>query len=41
MGKKVAGYSTSHGRCDIMAQNPTNAIINLGHSNGNADFIIQ
>ena len=35
MGKKIAGYSTAHGRCDIMSQNPTNAIVHLGHSNGN------
>jgi U3 small nucleolar RNA-associated protein 7 len=34
LGKKVAGFSTAHGRCDIMVQNPSNAIINLGHSNG-------
>ena len=34
LGKKVAGFSTSHGRCDIMAHNPSNAIIHLGHSNG-------
>lgn len=34
LGKKVAGFSTAHGRCDLMVQNPTNAIINLGHSNG-------
>jgi U3 small nucleolar RNA-associated protein 7 len=34
IGKKVAGYSTAHGRCDIMKQNPSNAIINLGHSSG-------
>lgn len=34
LGKKVAGFSTSHGRCDLMAQNPTNAIVHLGHSSG-------
>lgn len=34
LGKKVAGFSTSHGRCDVMAQNPANAIIHLGHHNG-------
>ena len=30
----MAGFSTAHGRCEIMVQNPANAIINLGHSNG-------
>ncbi|RMZ94588.1 WD repeat-containing 46 [Brachionus plicatilis] len=34
LGKKVAGFSTAHGRCDVMGQNPTNAIIHLGHHNG-------
>ena len=34
IGKKVAGFSTAHGRCDLMAQNPANAIIHLGHSSG-------
>lgn len=34
IGKKVAGFSTTMGRCDIMAQNPSNAIIHLGHGSG-------
>ena len=36
LGKKVAGFSTSHGRCDIMSQNPANAIVHLGHSSGSS-----
>jgi hypothetical protein len=34
IGKKVAGFSTNHGRCDIMVHNPSNAIINLAHTSG-------
>ncbi len=34
IGKKVAGFSTAHGRCDLMTQNPSNAVIHLGHSSG-------
>ncbi|KAJ3328336.1 Small subunit (SSU) processome component [Gonapodya sp. JEL0774] len=33
-GAFVAELRTKLGRCDVMAQNPYNAIINLGHSNG-------
>ncbi|EDO36936.1 predicted protein, partial [Nematostella vectensis] len=33
-GKMVAEHRTRLGRCDTMAQNPWNAIINLGHHNG-------
>jgi U3 small nucleolar RNA-associated protein 7 len=34
MGKKVAGFSTAHGRCDLMTHNPQNAVLHLGHSSG-------
>lgn len=33
-GKMVSNLRTKLGRCDCMAQNPYNAIINLGHHNG-------
>ncbi|XP_074616204.1 uncharacterized protein LOC141875735 [Acropora palmata] len=33
-GREVADLFTRLGRCDCMAQNPHNAIINLGHHNG-------
>eukprot|EP00842_Homolaphlyctis_polyrhiza_P005093 jgi/Hompol1/5585/HPOL_002001-RA len=33
-GSLVAELKTRLGRCDTMAQNPYNAIINLGHANG-------
>ncbi|XP_065646581.1 uncharacterized protein LOC100201145 isoform X4 [Hydra vulgaris] len=33
-GKLVSELRTKLGRCDCMAQNPYNAIINLGHYNG-------
>ena len=33
-GKKVSSFSTATGRCDLMTQNPSNAIIHLGHSSG-------
>ena len=34
VGKKVAGFGTGLGRLDVMCQNPSNAIIHLGHSGG-------
>ena len=34
IGKKVAGFSTAHGRCELMCQNASNAVIHLGHSSG-------
>ena len=34
IGKKVGGYPTGLGRLDVMCQNPSNAIIHLGHSGG-------
>ncbi|KAK2158080.1 hypothetical protein NP493_1821g00030 [Ridgeia piscesae] len=34
VGQKVAGYTTGLGRLDVMCQNPRNAIIHLGHSEG-------
>lgn len=34
IGKKVASFSSSMGRCDLMTQNPSNGIIHLGHSSG-------
>ncbi|XP_062854609.1 WD repeat-containing protein 46 [Trichomycterus rosablanca] len=34
VGKEVATIFTKSGRLDVMAQNPHNAIIHLGHSNG-------
>jgi U3 small nucleolar RNA-associated protein 7 len=33
-GKLVAELRTKLGRCDAMTQNPYNAVIHLGHSNG-------
>nr|XP_015823878.2 WD repeat-containing protein 46 [Nothobranchius furzeri] len=33
-GKEVAAICTKTGRLDVMCQNPHNAIIHLGHSNG-------
>ncbi|KAG5460374.1 MAG: WD40-repeat-containing domain protein [Olpidium bornovanus] len=33
-GQLVAEHRTRLGRCDTMTQNPTNAIIHLGHANG-------
>ncbi|XP_052418880.1 WD repeat-containing protein 46 [Carassius gibelio] len=34
VGKEVAAICTKTGRLDVMAQNPHNAVIHLGHSNG-------
>lgn len=34
IGKKISGFSTGLGRCDIMTHNPSNGIIHLGHSAG-------
>uniref|UniRef100_A0A672ZT98 WD repeat-containing protein 46 n=1 Tax=Sphaeramia orbicularis TaxID=375764 RepID=A0A672ZT98_9TELE len=34
VGKEVAAICTKTGRLDVMCQNPQNAIIHLGHSNG-------
>ncbi|KAM6977821.1 WD repeat-containing protein 46 [Aplochiton taeniatus] len=34
VGKEVAAIGTKAGRLDVMSQNPHNAIIHLGHSNG-------
>ncbi|CAB1336148.1 unnamed protein product [Coregonus sp. 'balchen'] len=34
VGKEVAAICTKAGRLDVMAHNPHNAIIHLGHSNG-------
>ena len=34
MGQKVAGFPTGLGRLDVMCQNPSNAIIHLGHTGG-------
>lgn len=34
VGKEVATLCTKGGRLGVMAQNPSNAIIHLGHSNG-------
>ncbi|CAL8250854.1 unnamed protein product [Arctogadus glacialis] len=34
VGKEVAAVGTKAGRLDVMCQNPQNAIIHLGHSNG-------
>ncbi|XP_053281417.1 WD repeat-containing protein 46 [Pleuronectes platessa] len=34
VGKEVAAICTKTGRLDVMCQNPRNAIIHLGHSNG-------
>jgi len=33
-GANVAEHRTKMGECDVMCQNPQNAIIHLGHSNG-------
>ncbi|CDJ60351.1 WD domain, G-beta repeat-containing protein, putative, partial [Eimeria maxima] len=33
-GTLVARHKTKRGPCDVMAQNPTNAIISLGHNKG-------
>ena len=37
-GKMIAEISTRLGRCDCMTQNPYNAIINLGHANGESSY---
>lgn len=34
VGKEVATICTRGGRLGVMGQNPANAIIHLGHSNG-------
>ncbi|XP_039530578.1 WD repeat-containing protein 46 [Pimephales promelas] len=34
VGKEVAAICTKSGRLDVMAQNPYNAVIHLGHPNG-------
>lgn len=34
VGKEVVSICTKLGRLDVMAQNPHNAIIHLGHPNG-------
>ncbi len=38
IGLKVTGFTTGLGRIDVMCQNPTNAIIHLGHSGGRCKF---
>jgi U3 small nucleolar RNA-associated protein 7 len=37
-GKVVAEHRTRLGKCDTMTQNPFNAIMHLGHSNGTVTF---
>ncbi|XP_071948540.1 WD repeat-containing protein 46-like [Antedon mediterranea] len=34
VGKEISAYQTKCGRLNVMAQNPYNAIVHLGHSNG-------
>merc|ERR1712050_110119 len=34
IGQKVAGISTGYGRLDVMTQNPSNAVICMGHAGG-------
>jgi U3 small nucleolar RNA-associated protein 7 len=34
IGEYVAGYNTGHGPCRVLKQNPYNAVMNVGHSNG-------
>lgn len=34
VGKEVSATCTKTGRLDVMCQNPHNAIVHLGHSNG-------
>lgn len=34
VGTRVTGFQTHRGRLSLMAQNPTNAILHLGHSRG-------
>ncbi len=34
VGKEVSAICTKTGRLDVMAQNPHNAVIHLGHPNG-------
>lgn len=34
VGQKIAGFSTGHGRLDVMCQNPQNAVVCLGHNGG-------
>jgi U3 small nucleolar RNA-associated protein 7 len=34
MGTRVAGICTGLGRLDVMTQNPSNAIIMMGHASG-------
>lgn len=34
MGKKVCTKDTALGRCDVLAQNPRNAVLHAGHANG-------
>ncbi|CAL8325286.1 unnamed protein product [Merluccius merluccius] len=34
VGKEVAAVCTKAGRLDVMCQNPQNAVVHLGHSNG-------
>lgn len=34
IGQKVAGFGTGLGRLDVMTQNPSNAIIVMGHTGG-------
>jgi U3 small nucleolar RNA-associated protein 7 len=33
-GTQIAAHRSKQGACDVMAQNPWNAVINLGHANG-------
>lgn len=33
-GKQIVAHRTKQGYCDTMAQNPWNAVINLGHASG-------
>ncbi|KAF9420456.1 Small subunit (SSU) processome component [Podila epigama] len=37
-GKLVAEHRTKLGKCDVMTQNPANAIMHLGHGNGCVTF---
>lgn len=41
MGKIVTALNARAGRLNVMAQNPYNAVIHLGHSNGEfRDFLL-
>jgi len=38
-GKQVSKIKIPHGRCDCLTSNPYNAVVQLGHANGELSII--